>query len=167
MNKEIFCQNYISFLKFFLIIVLQRKKSRWQKFGKQSWKQLPFVADNFKGCFWKLVNKASSFHSCLSTFQKSKSDINLLLKYWHFWSFLPSGDFFKKIWLCHTQLHMGPQHHAKFQKKLMTQFWENLQTDGRIDEHKYKWKDPILQDPSDHGWVSKNDTEVTTIYHQI
>ena len=47
MNKEIFCQNYSSFLKFSLSVVLQRKKSRWQKFGKQSWKQLPFVADNF------------------------------------------------------------------------------------------------------------------------
>ena len=28
------------------------------------------------------VNKPSSYHSCLSTFQKSKSDINLLMKYW-------------------------------------------------------------------------------------
>ena len=28
------------------------------------------------------VNKPCSFHSCLSTYQKSKSDINLLMKYW-------------------------------------------------------------------------------------
>ena len=26
----------------------------------------------------------------------------------HFWSFLPDGDFFQKIWLCHTQRYMGP-----------------------------------------------------------
>ena len=37
---------------------------------------------------------------------------------------------------CHTQLYMGPLHHAKFQKKLMSQFQENLRAD------------PILQDPS-------------------
>ena len=32
--------------------------------------------------FRKPVNKPCSFHSCLSTCQKSKSDINLLIKYW-------------------------------------------------------------------------------------
>ena len=51
----------------------------------------------------------------------------------HFWPFLPNGDFFQKFRLCHTQLYMGPQHHAKFQKILMSQFWENLGTDGRTD----------------------------------
>ena len=32
--------------------------------------------------FRKPVNKPCFFHSCLSTCQKSKSDINLLVKYW-------------------------------------------------------------------------------------
>ena len=32
--------------------------------------------------FRKLVNEPCFFHSCLSTCQKSKSDINLLVKYW-------------------------------------------------------------------------------------
>ena len=32
----------------------------------------------------------------------------------HFWSFLPDGDFFQKIWLCLTQLYMDAKHHAKF-----------------------------------------------------
>ena len=32
--------------------------------------------------FRKPVNEPCFFHSCLSTCQKSKSDINLLLKYW-------------------------------------------------------------------------------------
>ena len=32
--------------------------------------------------FRKLVNKPCSFHSCLSTCQKLKSDIHLLMKYW-------------------------------------------------------------------------------------
>ena len=35
-----------------------------------------------KNLFRKPVNKSCSFHSCLSTFQKSKSDINLSIKYW-------------------------------------------------------------------------------------
>ena len=35
--------------------------------------------DNF---FRKPVNEPCFFHSCLSTCQKSKSDINLLVKYW-------------------------------------------------------------------------------------
>ena len=116
--------------------------------------------------FRKPVNEPCFFHSCLSTCQKSKSDINLLVKYWqlknteislakpflaitrepgfsqarsfssmlinhknfhltqipdktndmsflkvkktcfwaifeHFWSFLPNGDFFQKLWLSH------------------------------------------------------------------
>ena len=34
----------------------------------------------------------------------------------------------------------------------MSQFQENLQTDGRMD--------PILQDPSGQGWGSKNATSV-------
>ena len=41
--------------------------------------------------------------------------------------------FSKKIQLCHTQPYMGPKHHAKFQKKLMNQCQENLQTDRRAD----------------------------------
>ena len=31
---------------------------------------------------------------------------------------------------------MDPQHHAKFQKKLMSQFWKNLRTDRRMDGRK-------------------------------
>ena len=38
-----------------------------------------FPNENF---FRKPVNEPCFFHSCLSTYQKSKSDINLLEKYW-------------------------------------------------------------------------------------
>ena len=125
--------------------------------------------------FRKPISEPCFFHSRLSTCQKSKSDINLLVIYWqlknteisfaeshfwlitwepdfplacnfrrmlmnhknshftqipdktndmiflkspkkacfwaifdHFWSFLPDGDFFQKIWFGHTQLYMGP-----------------------------------------------------------
>ena len=123
----------------------------------------PISPNEFFFFFKKPANEPCFFHSCLSTCQKSKSDINLLVKYWwlknteislaeshfwlyfsqacsfhrmlmnqknfhftqipdkindviflkspkprfwatfaHFWSILPNGDFFKKIWLCHT-----------------------------------------------------------------
>ena len=41
--------------------------------------------------------------------------------------------YFQQIWLCHAQHHMGLWHHAKFQKKLNSQFQENFQTEGRTD----------------------------------
>ena len=84
----------------------------------------------------KPVNEPCFFHTCLSTCQKSKSDINLLISFcmltirtsilhkfqtklmWLFfkkvqkpclwviltifWSFLPDGEFFQKMQLCHT-----------------------------------------------------------------
>ena len=51
----------------------------------------------------------------------------------HFWSFLPIGNFFQKIRLCHIKLYLGSWRHAKFQEKLISQFRENLRTDGRTD----------------------------------
>ena len=58
-----------------------------------------------KNFFRKPDNKLSSYHSCLSTFQKSKSHISILMKYWrlrnteislaesHFWSSLETQIF--------------------------------------------------------------------------
>ena len=56
--------------------------------------------------FRKPINEPCFFHSCLSTYQKSKSDINLLVKYWlknteialterHFWLLLENQIFSK------------------------------------------------------------------------
>ena len=45
--------------------------------------------------FTKPVNKPCFFHSCLSTCQKSKSDINLLVKYW---------------WLMTTEISLAKSH---------------------------------------------------------
>ena len=155
----------------------------------QSYEDAPFLGPKWpirsnESFFRKTVNKNCSFHSCLSACQKSKSDINLLVKYWrlkntemslawepdfsqacsfrrmlmnhknfrftqipdktkkvqkpcfwaifdHFWSFLPDGDFFQKVWLSRTLIYMDP-------KKLKSQFWEKLWTEGRSDGW---WKD--------------------------
>ena len=40
---------------------------------------------------------------------------------------------FSRVSGCDAQLHMGFQHHAKIQKKLIIQFQENAQTDRRTD----------------------------------
>ena len=59
----------------------------------------------------------------------------------HFWPIFPvfgAKKFFQKTRLCHAQLHMVFQQHAKIQKKLRIQFQENARTedrrtDGRTD----------------------------------
>ena len=78
-----------------------------------------------------------------------------------FWPVLgPFSQFFGqkkfswKIQLCHAQLHMGFQHHAKIQEKLMIQFKENAQTDRRMEGRKDGRTGPILQDPSGYCWGS-------------
>ena len=83
----------------------------------------PFIVQNFKkilpadtefwGCaifgpkmahfpkweffFRKTVNELCFFHSCLSTRQKSKSDINLLVKYWQLKKMLMSPHWLRAI----------------------------------------------------------------------
>ena len=52
----------------------------------QSYENVPFLGPKWPICpnnnfFRKPSNKPCSFHSCLSTCQKSKSDSNLLMKY--------------------------------------------------------------------------------------
>ena len=64
-----------------------------------------------------------------------------LARFWSIFLIFGAKNSFQKIWLCHAQLHMGFQHHAKIQKKLMIQFQENAQTDGRTDEQKDGLKD--------------------------
>ena len=53
----------------------------------QSYEDVPFLGPKWpifpnENSFRKPVNKPCSFHSCLSISQKSKSDINVLRKYW-------------------------------------------------------------------------------------
>ena len=52
-----------------------------------SYGNAPFLGPKWPICpnnifFWKFINKPCCFHSCLTTFQKSKSGINLLMEYW-------------------------------------------------------------------------------------
>ena len=69
--------------------------------------------------FRKPVNEPCFFHSCLSTCQKSKSDINLLVKYWwlknteislakrHFWpDFSQACSFCRRMLINHKKFHL-------------------------------------------------------------
>ena len=82
---------------FFWKILISLSSTYWslslckilQKFSQwiQSYDDVPFLGPKWPICqneifFRKSVNKQCSFHSCLFTYQKSKSDINLLMKYW-------------------------------------------------------------------------------------
>ena len=44
-----------------------------------------------------------------------------------FFSFLGQIFFSQKIWPCHPLQHIGLYYHAEFQKKLMSQSYENLE----------------------------------------
>ena len=46
-------------------------------------------------------------------------------------------NFFSKIWLLQSLDVMVSYHHVKYQKKLMTQSWGNLVTDGQMDKNDF------------------------------
>ena len=81
--------------------------------------------------FRKPVNKPFSFHSCLSTCQKSKSDINLSLTIKEYWNHIGREPFLAVIWepdfsqaCSFRKMLMKIRTFAldKFQAKLMTWF---------------------------------------------
>ena len=76
-----------------LILFWSISPFHWAKFKKkpfqwiQSYEDIQFLGIKWPICpndnfFRKPVNEPCFFHSCLSTYQKSKSNIYLLVKYW-------------------------------------------------------------------------------------
>ena len=56
----------------------------------------------------------------------------------HFWPFLPDGNFFQKIQLCHTQLYMAPNIKLSFKfsektNKSITRKLSTRRKDGQTD----------------------------------
>ena len=66
--------------------------------------------------FRKTVNEPCFFYSCLSTCQKSKSDINLLVKYW---------------WFKNTEISLAESH---FCLHLRTRFFPSMQFSQDVNE---------------------------------
>ena len=64
----------------------------------------------------KTVNEPCSFHSCLSTCQKSKSDINLFVKYW---------------WFKNTEISLAESHFFLY---LRTRFFASMQFSQDVNE---------------------------------
>ena len=76
-----FLESYIIFIYLLAPFIKQNFYS-----GSRIMRMLHFLGQNGRFAqrrffFRKLINKPCSFHSCLSTCQKSKSDINQLMRY--------------------------------------------------------------------------------------
>ena len=112
-------------------------KEYWNLIGWEPFLAITWESDFSKACsFLKMLMNHKIFHSTKIPYKIN--DVIFLkspkILFWgHFRPFLAAGDSFQKIWLCHIQLYMSSYQHAKFQKKLMSQFQENLRTDRRTD----------------------------------
>ena len=62
-----------------------------------------------------------------------KFKVLFLSQFGPFSQFSEQKEFFRQIWLCHKQLHMGFKDHAKIHKIIMIQFQEKVKTDGRME----------------------------------
>ena len=58
-----------------------------------------------------------------------------------------------KIWLCQWLDIMGSYHHVQYPKKIMIQSWENLVTDGQMDEGDFIGRCPTnVERPTEVQW---------------
>ena len=86
LNKFFLVQTIIiTFIYLLALFIVQNLKKFFQRI--QSYEDVQFLGPKWpispnENFFRKPVNEPCFFHSCLSTCQKSKSDINLLVKYW-------------------------------------------------------------------------------------
>ena len=83
----------------------------WNLIGQEPFLAITWELDFSQACSFRRMLKNHNFHF---TQIPDKTNDMIFLKspktmfLGHFWSFLPDGDFFQKIRLCHTQLYMGP-----------------------------------------------------------
>ena len=92
--------------------IMQNFKRFFQQI--RSYKDVQFLCpkrpvSSNKNFFRKPVHESCFFYSCLSTCQKSKSDINLLVKYW---------------WFKNTEILLAESH---FSLHLRTRFFQSMQ----------------------------------------
>ena len=86
LNKNFLVQAIvITFIYLLALFIVQNLKKFLQRI--QSYEDAQFLGPKWpispnENFFRKPVNEPCFFHSCLSTCQKSKPDINLLVKYW-------------------------------------------------------------------------------------
>ena len=112
-------------------------KEYWNLIDQDPFLAITWEIDFSQACsFRRMLRNHNNFH--FTQIPDKNNDLIFLkspktMFLGHFRSFLPNGNFFQKIRLCHTQLYKDSQHHAKFQKKLMSQSRENARRDRRMD----------------------------------
>ena len=120
LNKSFLVQTIIiTFIYLLALFDVQDLKKNIQRI--QSYEDAQFLGpkwpispnDNF---FRKPFHKPCFFHSCLSTCQKSKSDINLLVKHWR---------------LKNTEISLAESH---FGYNLRTRFFPSMQFSQNVNE---------------------------------
>ena len=99
-------------------------KEYWNLIGREPFLSVTWEPDFSQGCsFRRMLMNHKNFN--FTQIPDKTIDVIFLespkTMFWaifdDFWSFLPSGDFFQKIWLCHTQLYMAPNPMLIFRKK--------------------------------------------------
>ena len=90
-------------------------KEYWNLIGQETFLAITWEPNFTQACSFRgMLMNDKNFHFTQipdktndTIFLKSRKNI-----FWaifdHFWSFLPGGDFFQKIRLCHKQLYMAP-----------------------------------------------------------
>ena len=87
-------------------------KEYWNLIGWEPFLSLTWELDFSQACSFR--SKLMNHKNFDFTQIPDKANDMIFLKslktmsFGHFWPFLPDGDFFRKIQLCHTQLYMAP-----------------------------------------------------------
>ena len=90
--SKTFLEKIINIIFIYLLVPLKKKNSYS---GSRSFLGSKWPICPNENLFRKPVHEPCFFHSCLSTCQKSKSDMNLLVKYW---------------WLKNTEISLAERH---------------------------------------------------------
>ena len=127
-------------IRYYSISEILKIKEYWNLIGREPFLAITSEPDFSQACiFHRMLMNQKNFHFTqipdkANYVISSKSPKNLFLG--HFWPFLvifARWKFFQEnLVLSHITIY-GPQHRAKFHKKLISQFWEKLRTDGRTD----------------------------------
>ena len=123
-TKKIFLENYLYYSHLLAPFIVQNLKN--SSSGSRVMRMCNFWAQNGpfpKWEFFQTVNKPCFFHSCWSTCQKSKSDINLLLKYW--WLNTEISLAKSHLWL-KTRFFLGMQFSQNVNEPYKLSFYTNF-----------------------------------------
>ena len=86
-------------------------KEYWNLIGREPCVSLTWDLDFSQACSFRMMLMNHKSFGFIQIPEKTKDVIFLkspkTMFFSHFWPILHNGDFFQKIQLCHTQIHMG------------------------------------------------------------